>query len=285
MARYRKIDTRIWNDQKFNELSDNGKLAFFLLLTHPHLTPIGAMRASLPGLASELRWPFEKLQEALNESYIHNMIQYDESASFIWIPNFLKYNQPESPNVIRSWENLLDYLPECTLKNHLIKHIKSHVLKMTLPFREALSITFDKNIPNQEQEQEQEQNKNCVQTQLIRIDSNNEIVSDIDKYKAKNRHNKLKSQALEVLDFLNKKTGKQFRSVDTNLNLIMARLNTGATVIDCRQIIARKYREWKDNPEMTKYLRPETLFAAKKFESYIGELVLPNHSEISNEQK
>ena len=40
MGRYRKIDTRTWNDQKFNELSDYGKLVFFLLLSHPHLTSI-----------------------------------------------------------------------------------------------------------------------------------------------------------------------------------------------------------------------------------------------------
>lgn len=62
MGHYRKIDTRVWNDQKFNELTDNGKLVFFLLLTHPYLTSIGAMRASLPGLACELGWPLEKLR-------------------------------------------------------------------------------------------------------------------------------------------------------------------------------------------------------------------------------
>ena len=64
MARYRKIETRIWNDQKFNELSDDGKLLLLMLLTHPHLTSIGAMRATLPGLASELHWSLERLQQA-----------------------------------------------------------------------------------------------------------------------------------------------------------------------------------------------------------------------------
>src|ERR1700737_3226440 len=103
MARYRKNDTRIWNDKKFNGLSDDGKLVFFLLLTHPHLTAIGAMRASLPGLAVELHWPLVRLQQALAEELLKETVQYDELASFIWLPHFLKYNQPESPHVVRSW--------------------------------------------------------------------------------------------------------------------------------------------------------------------------------------
>lgn len=47
MARYRKIDSRIWNDAKFRELSDNGKLVFLMLLTHPSMTSLGAMRATV----------------------------------------------------------------------------------------------------------------------------------------------------------------------------------------------------------------------------------------------
>jgi len=53
MSRYRKVDPRIWNDAKFRSLDDQGKLAFFFLLTHPHMTAIGAMRASIPGLSPQ----------------------------------------------------------------------------------------------------------------------------------------------------------------------------------------------------------------------------------------
>ncbi len=54
MARYRKVDPKIWNDEKFRALSDDGKLAFFMLLTHPHMTAVGAMRAMPSGMASEM---------------------------------------------------------------------------------------------------------------------------------------------------------------------------------------------------------------------------------------
>lgn len=77
--------------------------------------------------------------------------------------------------------------------------------------------------------------------------------------------------AKEVLAFLNTKARRQFRFVATTLDPINARLKAGATVQNCKGVIARKVREWGNDPRMAKYLRPETLFNATKFESYLGE--------------
>ena len=81
----------------------------------------------------------------------------------------------------------------------------------------------------------------------------------------------LRLEAREVLTFLNEKTGRSFRFVDTNLRLIEARLRSGASVADCKGVVARKVREWKNDAKMSAFLRPETLFSASKFESYLGE--------------
>ena len=67
MARYRKVEVRIWNDEKFRRLSDDGKLLFFALLTHPNLTGIGAMKASRSGLAEELGWTPERVTETVTD--------------------------------------------------------------------------------------------------------------------------------------------------------------------------------------------------------------------------
>jgi len=80
-----------------------------------------------------------------------------------------------------------------------------------------------------------------------------------------------KEEAVEVLKFLNKKTGKNFRSIDTNLKLIRARLQSGASIQDCFSVIIRQDFEWKST-EMEKYLRPATLFNSTKFEQYLGEI-------------
>jgi len=157
MARYRKIDPRIWNDAKFRTLSDNGKLAFLFLLTHPHMTPLGAMRATMDGLAAELGWTVKAFQKAFAEAFRKAMVKHDPDACFIGLPNFLKYNSPESPNVVKSWAASLDLIPECNLKVELLQEVKGFAEALSKAFGEALPEGFRKALLNQEQEQEQEQ--------------------------------------------------------------------------------------------------------------------------------
>ena len=120
MARYRKIDSRVWNDAKFRSLSDNAKLVFVMLLTHPNMTALGAMRATVSGLAEELGWETEAFREAFQEASAKGMAEHDPKACFVALPNFLKYNGPESPNVVKAWASALDLLPECALKNQVV---------------------------------------------------------------------------------------------------------------------------------------------------------------------
>jgi hypothetical protein len=159
MARYRKIDPRIWNDAKFRDLSDNGKLTFFMLLTHPNMTALGAMRATLSGLAEELGWPAEAFREAFHEVISKGMAEHDPKACLVALPNFLKYNPPESPNVVKAWLGAVDLLPECALKTRVIAGARAFAEGLTKGFAEALPEVFAKAMPIQEQEQEQEQRK------------------------------------------------------------------------------------------------------------------------------
>lgn len=163
MSRYRKVDPRIWNDRKFSELNRDGKLVFFYLLTHPSMTALGAMRASVPGLAAELVWPEKDFKKAFNEIILRDMVRHDGRSSFLWLPKFLKYNKPESPNVVKAWKSSLDLLPECDMKSELIQSVKDYTEALPLAFLEALPLAFledlsksiFKTMPNQEQEQEQ----------------------------------------------------------------------------------------------------------------------------------
>lgn len=86
----------------------------------------------------------------------------------------------------------------------------------------------------------------------------------------------------EVLAYLNEQTGKSYRAVETNLKLIRAKLDSGATLDDCKAVIDAKVEQWGNDPKMVEYLRPETLFGARKFEQYLGQLTqqaLPNPAE------
>ena len=155
MAHYRKIDPRMWNDEKFRTLSTEGKLAFVLLLTHPHMTALGAMRATIPGLAAELGG--KGFAEAFREVFAKGLAKHDEKASCVYLPRFLKYNKPESPNVVKAWAHSIDLIPECHLKSELIQEVKGFAEALPEAFGKALPEAFAKAMPNQEQEQEQEQ--------------------------------------------------------------------------------------------------------------------------------
>ena len=155
MAKYRKVDPRIWNDAKFRALDDRGKLAFFFLLTHPHMTAIGAMRASIPGLAAEIGWTAEAFREAFREALLKGMVEHDEKASLMWLPKFLRYNPPESPNVIKAWSGSLELLPECELLTRVVAGSVAFAKGLNKGFAEALPEAFAKAMPIQEQEQEQ----------------------------------------------------------------------------------------------------------------------------------
>jgi len=87
----------------------------------------------------------------------------------------------------------------------------------------------------------------------------------------KNGKQKFKGDAEIVLAFLNEKTGRAYRPLTANLDFIAERLKEGATVADCRKVIAKKSREWTGT-DMAQYLRPATLFNRTKFAQYVGEL-------------
>jgi uncharacterized phage protein (TIGR02220 family) len=76
--------------------------------------------------------------------------------------------------------------------------------------------------------------------------------------------------AIQLIAFLNEKTGHHYRPVEASIKLIVARLKEGASEKDIRQVIANRARAWNNDPDMVEYLRPETLFNATKFASYIG---------------
>lgn len=74
----------------------------------------------------------------------------------------------------------------------------------------------------------------------------------------------------EIIDYLNMRTGARYRyQTQSTQKHIRARLNENFTVDDCKAVIDKKYAEW-NGTDMSKFLRPETLFGTK-FESYLNQ--------------
>lgn len=164
MARYRKVDVRMWTDERFRRLSSpppNGQSLFQYLITGRETSSIpGLFEAREVALADRLNWPLEGLREAFREVFREGMAEADWSAGLIWVPNAIKYNRPESPNVVRSWSVVWDELPECELKTKAYQHLLGFMEGLSKGFREAFAEACGKPLwkamANQEQEQEQE---------------------------------------------------------------------------------------------------------------------------------
>ena len=144
LDRYRKVSCQIWLDQKFLSLSDDGKLVFLLILTHPNLTSFGAMKASPASLTDELGWLTERLSEAFQEVLAKGLAKYDQSARLLMLCNFMKHNKPASPNVVTSWLQGYKCLPECDLKDELFHTLKDYAEGLSEGFREAFRKSFGK---------------------------------------------------------------------------------------------------------------------------------------------
>jgi len=88
----------------------------------------------------------------------------------------------------------------------------------------------------------------------------------------------------EIIDYLNEKTGKSFRSTTKNTKAtIKARMREGFTVDDFKRVVDNKVEDWTgktfaDGKRADDFLRPETLFGTK-FEGYLNEKPLeePEH--------
>ena len=169
MARYRKIEVRIWNDKKFRSLDDKTKLVFFMLLTHPDTNQIGFIRARSVTLAMDLGWDSNAMLKAIRKLCDMGMLMADEEAGLMFLPNFLKYNPPNGLNGAKSWEGLLDLLPECDLIDDGLIRLKPFIDGLSDGIKKGIPLDMRNAINNaiqyanqkasliQEQEQEQEQ--------------------------------------------------------------------------------------------------------------------------------
>ena len=77
---------------------------------------------------------------------------------------------------------------------------------------------------------------------------------------------------LEIIQYLNKRTGKRFTVTAAHKRLMRARFEEGHTVKDFKAAIDNQLQDpyFRDNP---KYMRPQTLFNGK-FDSYVNNVRL-----------
>lgn len=189
MSRYRKIEVRTWTDEKFRALSPmcpSAQSLWFYLLTGPHTGPIpGLFRAGRAAMAEDLGWALDDFDRVFEELVDAGMARADFRARLVWLPNAVRHNLPENPNIVKAWRAEVPLLPEGQLKDEAVAAIEAQLAALGENFLEAFRQPSRKPRPkpapeglpnglangsgngsvnglaNQEQEQQQEQEQDA----------------------------------------------------------------------------------------------------------------------------
>lgn len=163
--RYRKVLCRMYGDEKFLALTrpqPNGQSLWTYLITGPHTTSVpGLFQAGEAQIAEALGWPLRGFRKAWAEIEHQHMGRADWKARVVWLPNAIRHNTPENPNVVKGWRHALDEVPACPMKSEAQLFLRGFLKGLGPTFVEAFDELFRhtsrSGLANQEQEQEQEQ--------------------------------------------------------------------------------------------------------------------------------
>lgn len=163
-ARYRKIDPRIWTDEKFRLLkAEEQRIALYILTAQSnriglfHFSP-GKACEDLGTLSQTFQKGFLKVCQTLHW-------EWEADTRVIYLPTWWRYNQPENANNVVGNLKDLDDLPETPLLKRFSTNTTYLPEGLTETFTQTLAKRYPqrspKRSPTQEQEQEQEQEQDA----------------------------------------------------------------------------------------------------------------------------
>lgn len=142
MSFYRKIDKRIWGDEKFSSLSKpqpNAQSLFIYLISSRQNSSLPSVFYGGVGSVSEaLAWNYDETKKCFEELCINELIKFDSRCQIVWIKNALKYNFPGSINSIKGLRNVINEIPECELKSEIIQSLLGEALGKSLDVQDAV---------------------------------------------------------------------------------------------------------------------------------------------------
>lgn len=157
MSRWRKVDVRLWGDERVRKLSKPaacGLVLWLYLLTAKESVALpGAVSAGPGALSEALGWPRPAFLRAFSELEAQGMAQADWAAGLVWLPNALKFNPPQSPNAVKAWAKAWEELPDCDLKRRVHRQVASYLEAMGEAFAKAFPEASPQAIADPEAEQ------------------------------------------------------------------------------------------------------------------------------------
>lgn len=282
MRDYGKVFSSFWTSEDIRGLTEDGRALALYLMTCPHGNMLGCFRIPNAYAADDLQWTFERVSEGFEELYRNGFAYRCERSFWVVIHKHLKWNKLDNENVGKAAAKLFDSItPPDSVKALLVKALmefgrnfspqklaeigtvlegyRNPIETLSKPVTVAVTVAGDI----------------CPSPggAVVSSKAGDESAFWTDKTSSQGSE----SAAVQILEYLNEKANRNYRQVKANLSLVETRLKEGATVEDCKAVIDAKVNEWAGDAKMVRYLRPETLFNATKFASYVGELASEVH--------
>ena len=94
------------------------------------------------------------------------------------------------------------------------------------------------------------------------------------RIRKKNKKENKKKEVEEIILHLNKRCNTSFKTTTkSTVSIISARFDEGFSLEQLKAIIDVKAKEWLNNKDFSKYLRPSTLFTPKHCEDYLNQAI------------
>lgn len=162
-AKYKKIDPRVWKDDRFRSLNEVEKLIAMYVIT-AQSNRIGIFNFSTALGAEDLGMAPGRFQEGFGRVVLTLKWQWDSVNRVCYLPTWWRYNQPDGANVLMGCLADLDDLPSspllemfCDNTDHLKQNLHDTFKEGCRRVRGGVGGRFAYQEHEQEQEQEQEQ--------------------------------------------------------------------------------------------------------------------------------
>jgi uncharacterized phage protein (TIGR02220 family) len=263
----RIVRTDFWTSKMAMDMFSAEDMYFMLyLMTNPHTTQLGIYQINKKYMCLEFKHSLESVNSIMDRfENKHGIIKYSPETDEIAIKNYLENSiitggKPVEDCLRKEINNvkdkrLLEFVYQYLKDNH---NLNDTVLTI-------LPLLHHKEYDN---------------------DNDNErVVPRVADSNAKNDNPKLPSIHNDVIDYLNKKTGKKYKSTTQIIqSIIKARQNEGFALQDFYDVIDIKCSQWLNDANMYKYLRPSTLFAPTHFQEYLNEAPKSNSATTSTDK-
>ena len=258
MAKYRNVQFDFWTDSKVMDCFTPEDRYFYLyLMTNPHTSLCGCYEITAGQMALETGYQKEVINKLIVRfTETHDVIRYDSMTRELLLLKWYKYNLHGSEKTKIGIQKGIESIKNEVFRKYLVNVYSGNT---------NVSIGYTRDIV--------EKSIGLVYPLYVTFTflSCSECIDTFSSDTKDNHENLIKIK--EIVDYFNNITGKKYKytskSTQSHIN---ARLEEGFTVEDFKRVVDVKNAAWKDDPKMSEYLRPETLFGTK-FEGYLNSNV------------